>query len=130
VAVTSLALFNLGGEEILVILVIFMLLFGADKVPQVARQLGRLRAEMQRVQKQVETAIQTEEERVLEDQLAFEEMRERHIAQQDAELFQLKRAAQELGLDATGKTKDELRAAIREHVGGGDAEPALAEKEP
>lgn len=127
---TSLALFNLGGEEILVILVIFMLLFGADKVPQVARQLGRLRAEMQRVQKQVETAIQTEEERVLEDQLAFEEMRERHIAQQDAELFQLKRAAQELGLDATGKTKDELRAAIREHVGGGDAEPALAEKEP
>ena len=41
--VTSLLLFlgDLGGGEMLVILMAVLLLFGADKIPNIARSLGR-----------------------------------------------------------------------------------------
>lgn len=124
---TTLAFLNLGPEEILVILMIFLLLFGADKVPQFARQLGRARAELSRAQTQVQDALKSEDDHALDAQLKFEAAREQHIAQQDVELFQLRRAADELGLDSTGKSREELRAAIAAAVAPPASEPKLGE---
>jgi sec-independent protein translocase protein TatA len=36
---------NLGGPELLIVLVVVMLLFGAKKVPDLARSLGQARRE-------------------------------------------------------------------------------------
>ena len=36
---------NLGGPEMLIVLVVVMLLFGAKKVPELARSLGKAQAE-------------------------------------------------------------------------------------
>lgn len=36
---------NLAGPELLIVLVVVMLLFGSKKVPELARSLGRAKAE-------------------------------------------------------------------------------------
>ena len=36
---------NLGGPEMLIVLVVVMLLFGAKKVPELARSLGKAQRE-------------------------------------------------------------------------------------
>jgi sec-independent protein translocase protein TatA len=114
----------LGAEDVLVILVLAVLLFGAEKAPEMSRQIGRARAQLQRVQTQVREAILTDEERALEQRLKFEAARDLHVAQQDVEAFQLRRAAEELGIDPTGKPKEALRAEIARRV----AEPAEREE--
>ncbi|MDX2186585.1 MAG: twin-arginine translocase TatA/TatE family subunit [Opitutaceae bacterium] len=40
-ALPSLALFNVGGTEMIVILLIVLLLFGGDKMPDLARGIGK-----------------------------------------------------------------------------------------
>ena len=113
-----LALLNLGPTELALVLVLFLALFGADKLPQLARGLGRARSEFDAARRQAETALKTEEERLLEEQLAFERLREHQVAQQvaDPERAALARAAQELGLQAEGRTAEELRADIARRV--------------
>lgn len=112
------ALLNLGPSEVALLLVLFLLLFGAQKVPELARALGRARAELERAQRGVQHAIKTEEERALEEQLAFERAREHQIRQQDVEALQLRRAAEELGVQADGLTKEELRAEMAKRLAG------------
>lgn len=113
-----LALLNLGPSEVALLVVLFLLLFGAQKVPELARALGRARVELERAQRSVGQAMKSEEERALEAQLAFERARENQVREQDAELQQLRRAAVELGLATEGLGKDALRQAIRERLGG------------
>lgn len=122
-----LAFLNLGPGEMLLVLVLFLLLFGVQKAPEVARSLGRAKAELDRVQRGAAEALRTDDERALEKQLAFERMREEHVRQQleDPEHAALVKAASELGLATQGKGKDELRAAIRGKL---DEAPAGPEK--
>lgn len=115
---TWLALLNLGPSEVALLLVLFLLLFGAQKVPELARALGRARAELERAQRGVQQAMRSEEERALEAQLAFERTREHQIRQQDVELLQLRRAAEELGVQAEGLTKEQLRAEMARRLAG------------
>jgi Sec-independent protein translocase protein TatA len=77
----TLAFLNLGAGEISLVLILILLLFGVDKAPKVARALGRIRGELDRAKATVETALKTTEERELEEQLAFEEERERKVAE-------------------------------------------------
>jgi len=44
---------GIGGGELLVIFVIFLMLFGAKKLPGIARSLGRSMAELQRAAREV-----------------------------------------------------------------------------
>ena len=118
------ALLNLGPSEVALLLVLFLLLFGAQKVPELARALGRARAELERAQREVRQAVKSEEDRALEDQLAFERAREHQMRHQDAELLQLRRAAEELGIPTEGLGKDALRDAIRERLGGATPAPS------
>ena len=113
-----LALLNLGPSEVALLLVLFLLLFGAQKVPELARALGRARAELERAQREVRQAMRSEEDRALEEQLAFERAREHQMREQDAELMQLRRAAEELGIATEGLEKEALTSAIRERLGG------------
>lgn len=95
-----------------------LILFGADKAPQLARSLGNARAKLDSARSQFTEAIKTEEERAWDDQLAFERERERKVQEADPERQQLVRAAEELGLQTQGLTDAELKAAIRAKMGG------------
>ena len=58
-------MFGIGGTEILVILVVALLLFGPQKLPDLARTLGKALGEFRRVstdfQRTLNTEIETEE---------------------------------------------------------------------
>ncbi len=88
---------NIGLPEILLIILIVILLFGAQKIPELARALGRAQKEFQRARDEVEEEAKpppvTEEER-------------------------LRRAAKDLGISTEGKTIEEIKAAIAGKVQG------------
>ena len=53
----------MGGTELLVILAIILLFFGARRVPELARSLGRARHDMQKGIQEAEAEAKAEEER-------------------------------------------------------------------
>lgn len=118
-----LAFLNLGTSEVLLILLLVLVLFGADKAPQLARGIGKARSQMEQVRGQFTEALKTEDERAWEEQLAFERERERQVAaaaaMEDPERVALQKAAEELGLQTQGLSKEELRAAIRRRLDPG-----------
>lgn len=76
----ALAFLNLGAPEILLVGLLLLLFFGADKLPQMARSIGRAKAELEKTQRSVSEALKNEEEKALDEQLAFERERERQVA--------------------------------------------------
>lgn len=61
---------NIGLPELLLILAIVLLIFGANKVPEIARSLGKgvraFRDEAQKLRREVELEAKKEEEEKLE----------------------------------------------------------------
>jgi len=90
-----LGLGQIGAGEVLVIVLLVVLLFGAHKIPELARSLGRAQREFQRardeVAREVETSDSSEDQRV-------------------------RRAARDLGIPVEGKTTEDLKAAIAAKV--------------
>jgi sec-independent protein translocase protein TatA len=52
--------FSLGGQEILIIVVVGLLLFGPDKIPQVARTIGRFTREFNKYKSMMEQTLSNE----------------------------------------------------------------------
>jgi sec-independent protein translocase protein TatA len=61
---TPLAMFNLGGPEMMVIFVIVLLLFGAKKIPELARGLGKSMGEFKKARDEFEREITRSEDEV------------------------------------------------------------------
>ena len=116
---SALAFLNLGASEILFILVLALVLFGADKAPQIARTLGKARAQLEQAKGQIADAIKGDDERAWDQQLAFEKERERKMIEADPDHQALERAAEGLGLQTQGLSDAELKAAIRAKLGAG-----------
>jgi sec-independent protein translocase protein TatB len=64
--------FSLGGSEILIVVVIALLLFGPDKIPQLARTIGRFTREFNKYKDIMESTIRMEVTRA--DQAEKEEL--------------------------------------------------------
>ena len=113
-----------GMEWIIVIVVIVLLLFGAKKIPELARSIGKARAEFTRGQTMVEKEIReaermdTEEEakrkreeaKKKAEDASSEDSEEAEDAATDQELV---KAAVALGIDPKGKNEEELRVLIK-----------------
>ncbi|MCS7116857.1 MAG: twin-arginine translocase TatA/TatE family subunit [Nitrososphaerota archaeon] len=82
-----LQIWGLQGWEIILIAAIILILFGAKKIPELARSLGRAKAEFKRGQEEVEEGV-SEKER-------------------------LEKVAKELGISTEGKNVEELRKEIQ-----------------
>jgi len=123
----------MGLEWIIVIIAIVLLLFGAKKIPEFARNLGKAKAEFQRGQSMVEKEIRDAERAEREER----EREEREKAKREAEEAkaakvadeeaddeeeeeevdeELHKAARDLGIDPEGKTDEELKILIKHKV--------------
>jgi len=88
----------LGQEWLILIVVVVVLLFGAKKLPELARSIGRAKGEFERGKIEVE-----------------KELKEVEPSKHNKET--LLKVAKELGIDTEGKTEEEIREAITKKVG-------------
>jgi sec-independent protein translocase protein TatA len=84
----------IGTYELAVVVVIAVLLFGPNRIPELARAIGKATGEFKKAQREVERGIHEAEIQV--------EREER-----------IRRVARDMGIDTQGKTTDELLDAIR-----------------
>jgi sec-independent protein translocase protein TatA len=73
---TTLALMNLGGQEMIIIFVVILLLFGAKKIPELARGLGKSMGEFKKARDEFEREITKAEEDVKIREAAGKEPRD------------------------------------------------------
>jgi sec-independent protein translocase protein TatA len=88
-----------GSLEILLVVVVIALLFGASKLPDLARSMGRSMGEFKRGQIEVEREIQT-----LKNTPASPNY--------DVALTRTQSMAKKMGIEISGKTDDQLLAEI------------------
>jgi len=94
-------LFNIAGVEwFWILIVVVVLLFGASKIPEIARAIGRATGEFQRGKIEIEKEI------------------EKAKAELDKppERLKLEEAAKAFGIDPTGKSDEQLREEIKKAV--------------
>ncbi len=95
-----------GMEWIILILVVVLLLFGAKKIPEFARSLGKAKAEFQRGQLEIEREIRDERERY------ENEKSKSKTATYDMRSPKVVKAAEALGIETRGKTESQLKKEI------------------
>jgi len=88
---------SIGPNELLLILIIIFLLFGAHKLPELARSLGRSMGEFKKAQREAELELIEFEKKIREGKYYSSEKREK-----------LEKIAKDLGIDPAGKSDDEL----------------------
>jgi sec-independent protein translocase protein TatA len=91
----------LGSTEILLIFVAIILLFGASKLPDLARSMGRSMGEFKRGQVEVEKELQ-----------AIKTEPVQPYAKEQVELTRVQRMAKNLNIEITGKSEDQLLSEI------------------
>ncbi|MEM3404585.1 MAG: twin-arginine translocase TatA/TatE family subunit [Nitrososphaeria archaeon] len=90
--------FQIGGTEWLwVIIVLVVMLFGAGKIPEIAKSIGRATGEFQKGKMEIEREIAQ----------ATKEL------EKTPERLRLEEAARVFGIDPTGKTDEQLREEIK-----------------
>jgi sec-independent protein translocase protein TatA len=73
---TTLAFMNLGGQEMIIIFVVILLLFGAKKIPELARGLGKSMGEFKKARDEFEREITKAEDEVKIREAAGKEPRD------------------------------------------------------
>lgn len=93
--------FNIAGMEwFWVLIVVVVLLFGANKIPEIARAIGRATGEFQKGKMEIEKEIEK----------ASAELNK------SPERLKLEEAAKSFGIDPTGKTDEQLKEEIKKAV--------------
>lgn len=118
-----LGLLGLGATEFALIGLIYVLLFGVDQTPELARKLGRTQARFTQWRRNFEQEMQAAQTEVDE---TFEMEREEQMRNQDPEYVEtvrLEEAAEALGVETEGRSEDEIRRRIQEAVGADEGLP-------
>ena len=98
----------LGSTEILLIFVAIILLFGASKLPDLARSMGRSMGEFKRGQVEVEKELQAFKAEPAQPVQPY--------AKEQVELTRVQRMAKNLNLEIAGKSEDQLLAEIEKKL--------------
>ncbi|SFM40596.1 twin-arginine translocase TatA/TatE family subunit [Methanolobus profundi] len=93
---------GLGPSELLIIFAVLLLLFGASKLPELARSMGSSMGEFKKAKKESELSVRDFENSIKD---ADSESEKTSIIEQ---------TALNLGIDTKGKNEDELLAEINE----------------
>ncbi len=102
----------IGPNELLVILLIAFFLFGANKLPELARSLGRAKAEFKKAEREAELELLEFERRLREGKMTSSEKREK-----------LEKIARDLGINPEGKSDEELLEEIYRIIPKEKSEP-------
>lgn len=92
----------IGAQEMILIILVVLLLFGASKIPELARSLGKGVAEFKKAQREAELELRELEKDV---KLSKEEKRRK-----------LEKIARELGINPEGKSEEELLEEINKTI--------------
>jgi sec-independent protein translocase protein TatA len=84
----------IGTQELLIIFGLIVLLFGASKLPELARSMGTSMGEFKRAQKESEVSLKSFEKSLSEPTVSKK--------------TKLHETAEKLGIDVRGKTDDQL----------------------
>jgi sec-independent protein translocase protein TatA len=96
-----------GGEIIVIVILIAVLLFGASKVPQLARSFGQAMGEFKKARREAELNYKKFEESVTGGE---EEIPK---AKAKGEDVNIKEVAAYMGIDTEGKTEEELKEEVQ-----------------
>jgi len=97
-----LALLPGGSEWIILIVVVVVLIFGAGKIPQLAKSIGRARGEFEKGKFEGEEEVR--------------KAREDSKKTEGTEREKLENAAKALGLNVEGKSDEELREELKKAI--------------
>ncbi|KAF5412811.1 MAG: Sec-independent protein translocase protein TatAt [Candidatus Methanophagaceae archaeon] len=100
---------GIGPLEIGIIILIIILLFGATKVPQLARSFGQAMGEFKKAKKEAELNYKKFEESVTVDEEEIPEAK----AKTKGEVVNIKEVAAYMGIDTAGKTEEELKEEVQ-----------------
>ncbi|AKB25467.1 Twin-arginine translocation protein TatA [Methanosarcina sp. MTP4] len=92
----------IGTSELILIFAVVMLLFGASKLPELARSMGGSVGEFKKAQKESEQSFKE-----------FEKSIKEPTAETPAAKTKVQETAEKLGIDIKGKTDDELLEEIQ-----------------
>lgn len=73
-------MFDLGFQELIIIFVVALLVFGPKKLPEIGRSLGRGIAELKKAMQGIQTSIQEEEKLIKKDLPDIKESLEKPLA--------------------------------------------------
>ncbi len=95
---------GIGPTEMLLIFAALLLLFGATKLPELARSMGTSMGEFKKAQKESEESLKNYEKSIKE--------KKADNAQDQDKDSNVKQVAANLGINTEGQSKDELLAEI------------------
>jgi len=95
-----------GSEWLIVIVIVVVLIFGAGKIPDLAKSLGRAQGEFEKGKVESEIEVQKLRQSQQSGQPAL----------QPSDHDKLIKAAQELGISTDGKADDQIRSEIKAHL--------------
>jgi len=102
----------LGPTEMMVIAVVaVVLLFGAAKVPQLARSFGQAMGEFKKAKRESELNLKQFEDSVTGAEVATPKTAEK--AETKPEAVDIKEVAAYMGIDTEGKTEEELKEEVQ-----------------
>lgn len=84
----------IGTQELILIILVVLLLFGASKIPELARNLGRGVSEFKKAQKEAEMELKALEKDI---KMSKDEKRKK-----------IEKIAKDLGINPEGKSDEEL----------------------
>ncbi|NPE30469.1 twin-arginine translocase TatA/TatE family subunit [Methanococcoides sp. SA1] len=96
---------GLGSTELLLIFGLIVLLFGANKLPELARSMGTSMGEFKKAQKESEVSVKKAEKEILVSENASDE-----------DDPGVKKLAEDLGINVESRTTEELLDEIRHSV--------------
>lgn len=108
----------IGMEWIVVIVAIVLFLFGAKKIPEFARSLGKARGEFTKGQRMVELEMQRAEQDARLDPAPETRPDDSGPTTGTVESSPIRQAATELGIETAGRSDQELKDLIRMRVTG------------
>ena len=104
---------GIGPLEIGVILLLIVLLFGASKVPELARAFGQAVGEFKRARREAELEYKKIEESITGSEEEIPSAEVKAAAKRKSEDVNIKEVAAYMGIDTEGKTEDELKEEIQ-----------------
>jgi len=102
----------IGTSEIIVIAIVaIVLLFGAGKVPQLARSFGQAMGEFKKAKREAELDLKKFEESSTAEEAAVPKLKAKPKAK--TEDLDIREVAAYMGIETEGKTEEELREEVR-----------------